>query len=439
MELVELSKKEFQQFADKHPQISFYQTYYWAELKEKNNWESYYVGLKDKENKIKCGALLLAKNTPLKKKMFYSPRGLLVDYKDKKLLTEFTEQLKKFIKEKNGIFLKIDPYVNYKQRDIDGKIIEDGFDNSDCYQNLIDLGYRHFGFNLYQDTLQPRWMFTTTTKNRTLEEIMKEMDPKTRQLLRKNERLGMTVREIKIDELDKFKKIMEHTSERREFIDRPFSYYQNMWETLGKGNMIKVLLAELNTVQIIHNLEEEKEKEIREKKDRLYKKEHNINKMNEEKFEQKQKVSDQNIARIEKKIEEIKKLKEEHGEVITLGGILFLIYGNEVLSLVGGSYHEFMEFQSAYNVHFAGLKYALENNYERYNFYGITGDFNEQNPLYGLYLFKRGFGGQVEELLGEFDLIINKPYYILYKLSFTCYHTLKHIKAKLRHKKSSIK
>ena len=86
-----------------------------------------------------------------------------------------------------------------------------------------------------------------------------------------------------------------------------------------------------------------------------------------------------------------------------------------------------MQFQSAYSVHYAGIKYAVENNYKRYNFYGITGDFNKDNPLYGLYLFKKSFGGVVVELLGEFDLIINKPLYHLYKGSYKFYHKIKNI------------
>ncbi len=115
-------------------------------------------------------------------------------------------------------------------------------------------------------------------------------------------------------------------------------------------------------------------------------------------------------------------------DVILLGGILFLIYGKEVVSLVGGSYEKFMEYQSAYTVHWAGCKYAIENGYDRYNFYGITGDFNPKNPLYGLYLFKRGYGGKVVELIGEFDLVISKFWYFVYNVSFKLYHFIKNIK-----------
>ena len=70
MKLVTLNKKEFKKFADNHPQITFHQTEEWANLKKKNGWEAYYVGLKDKDNLV-AGALILSKTLPIiKKKMF---------------------------------------------------------------------------------------------------------------------------------------------------------------------------------------------------------------------------------------------------------------------------------------------------------------------------------------------------------------------------------
>ena len=87
-----------------------------------------------------------------------------------------------------------------------------------------------------------------------------------------------------------------------------------------------------------------------------------------------------------------------------------------------------MSFQSAYTLHFEGIKYAVEHGYDTYNFYGITGDFSKDNPLLGLYLFKKSFGGQVVELIGEFDLIISKFWYHTYNISFNLYHKLKKLK-----------
>lgn len=427
MELVTLTKKEFKKFADKHSQITFHQTEEWANLKLTNGWKAHYVGLKDK-NKIVAGALLLAKTLPIvRKKMFYSPRGFLIDYNNYELLEEFTKGIKKYAKEQGAIFVKIDPYVEYVEHDNNGDVVEGGYDNKQAVENLIKLGYKHFGFNLMQDTLQPRWMHVIETEDRTLEDVMKDMESKTRQILRKNEKCGITTREITRDELPIFKDIMQHTSDRREFIDRPLSYYENMWDNLHDSGILRILIAEIDFNEYEKNTIDELNQNKTELEDRIYKKEKNLLKMNEKKYEQSNKQNQEAIERLENQLKKINELKEKHGEKAILGGILFLVYGNEVLSLYGGSNAELMQFQSAYIVHFAGVKMAIEEKYKKYNFYGITGDFRKENPLYGLFLFKKSFGGHVAELIGEFDLIINKPMYLFYTYSFKVYKALKKI------------
>ena len=83
---------------------------------------------------------------------------------------------------------KIDPFVEYQEHDNNGDIVKNGYNNKDAVENLKSLGYKFFGFNLMQDTLQPRWMHVIETKNRTLDDVMKDMESKTRQILRKNEK-----------------------------------------------------------------------------------------------------------------------------------------------------------------------------------------------------------------------------------------------------------
>lgn len=431
MKLKKLTKKEFKTFADKNPEITFHQTEEWANLKKVNNWDAHYIGLEDDNKKIIAGALLLSKTLPIiKKKMFYSPRGFLIDYNDKELLKKFTEEIKKYAKKENAIFIKIDPFVEYQEHDNNGDIVKNGYNNKDAVENLKSLGYKFFGFNLMQDTLQPRWMHVIETKDRTLDNVMKDMESKTRQILRKNEKCGITTREITRDELPIFKDIMKHTSDRREFVDRPLSYYEAMWDALHDSGILKILIAEIDFNKYEKNTLEEKEEIEKNLKDRIYKKEKNILKMNEKKYNSSNKQDEEAIKRLEKQLEKIKELKDEYGDKEILGGILFLIYGNEVLSLHGGSHAKLMQFQSAYTIHFEGVKMAVEGNYNRYNFYGITGDFRKENPLYGLYLFKKSFGGHVVELIGEYDLVVSKFWYTVYNLAFKTYHKLKNIKNK---------
>ena len=430
MKLEIISEEEFKEYADKSEQITFHQTVQWANLKKVNNWHSYYIGLRNGKE-IMAASLILSKELPLiKKKMFYAPRGFLIDYHNKRLLEEFTKQIKEFAKEKKAIFIKIDPYVPYTEHNNDGQLVENGFDNSECVENLKSLGYKHFGFNLMQDTLQPRWMHIIETKGKSLDEVMQGMESKTRQILRKNEKSGITTREISRDELGIFKDIMQHTSDRREFVDRPLSYYEAMWDNLHDSGILKIFISEIDFDIYKENTKKELEEVKKELESRTYKKENNILKMNDKKYAQANKRDEEEIKRLGLQLEKIQEYKKEYGSKSVLGGILFLVYGNEVLSLHGGSLANLMQFQSAYSTHFEGIKYAVLNNYERYNFYGITGDFRKENPLYGLYLFKKSFGGVVVELIGEFDLVTSPFWYKTYNLAFKAYHSLKNFMKK---------
>ena len=59
------------------------------------------------------------------------------------------------------------------------------------------------------------------------------------------------------------------------------------------------------------------------------------------------------------------------------------------------------------------IKYARDNGYKKYNFYGISENFSdEKDPEYGVYKFKKGFNGYVEELIGEYHLPLSLLYYL---------------------------
>ena len=78
MEFRELTCEEFKKIEKKQKKYNFYQTVSWANVKKTTGWESYYVGVFDGKKNLGI-ALLLAKKI-LNKKMFYIPRGPLLDY-----------------------------------------------------------------------------------------------------------------------------------------------------------------------------------------------------------------------------------------------------------------------------------------------------------------------------------------------------------------------
>lgn len=429
MDLVKLNESEYMEFASKHELGNFLQTVNWGRLKEHNGWKYHLLGLKEK-NKIIAGGLLLEKNTPLKKKIFYAPHGFLLDYSDKNLLREFINKVKEYVVKNNGLFLKLDPYLMYHQRDKYGNVVENGIDNSDVVKELEKIGFKKQCKNGEQ-TLQASWMYRININDRSLDEVMADMDSKTRQMIRKNEKNGVTVRRGTYDELDKFEDVMKHTSDRKEFLNRPLSYYQNMYKEFDKDNISKLYFAELNIPIILKDIESEKEKINSEYKKREYQMKNGKLNVNEDKFKAKQEELLSSIKKFDERIEELNDLKNQYGDVIVLGSILFMIFGNEVLSFAGGAYRHFSKFQPFYSLYFELIKYAVENNYMYYNFYGISGNFDENDSMYGVYLFKRGFGGEVVELIGEYDLPISKFYYHLYKISYFVVHKLKKLKKKI--------
>lgn len=426
MEFVMLNEKEFTEFEQNHELGSFYQTVKWGKLKETNGWHYYLVGVKENK-KIIAVALILKKNVLSKLSILYSPRGFLLDYNNHKLLNFFTKNIKKFAKKHHAIFVKIDPAIIYKERNKNGDLVSNGIDNTDIVNSLKKLGFKHNGF-IDVGNLQPRFVFTLDLRNKSLDDIYNNMKITTKQRIKNYNNFGIKTRVMKKDELNKFKDVMEKTSQRRKFIDRPLEYYKNMLDIFKED--IKILFAEINLDEYLNNLKKRKEEEeiklnnIME--DIKTRKNYNIKKTNN-KINEIQIIIDS----LDKKINIANNMKKD-GNVVLLGALMFIFHGKEVLSLFGGAYGEYRDFMPAYMLNWDMIKYAKEHDYAKYNFYGISDVFNNKNEnMYGLFEFKKGFDGVVEEYIGEFNLIVSKFWYFVYSFAYNkVYVKLKSLKIK---------
>lgn len=397
MKFQEITEKEYREFWENHPLKTFLSAPEISKLRQKSNWDTYYVGVKEKK-KIIAATMLLAHKRHFNKYEFYSPRGYLLDFNNHELVNFFTEELKKYIKDKNGYVLRIDPYVIYKERDIDGNIVEDGVNNEKVVENLLNLGFIKVPV---ENKEQVGWMFSLGLEGKTEEQILKEMKPNTRNQIRKTEKFGISVNEIGYDELDRFQSIMEETSKRKGFANRKLEYYQEMYKLFHDKNEVKFFITELNLKNYIEGLEAER-----------VEKENKINSLTDAKYNDGAKKNLTNeIASIDKRIAESKEIIEKNGsDVITLSGSMFMLIKPEVIYLSSGNYEEYMKFNSQYLIQWELIKYGIENGFKKHNFYGIPEDINTHPKDYGIYEFKRGFNGYVEELIGEFALPITWHY-----------------------------
>lgn len=402
MNFVELTEKEYQKYWENHPLKTFLSAIEIGKLRKKSNWNVDYVGIK-KDKKIIAATMLLSHKRKFNTYEFYSPRGFLLDFNDQELLDYFTTEVKKYIKSKKGYILRIDPYVINKERDIDGNVVEDGIDNTSVIEQLIKLGFKKVPTEKME---QVGWMFSLGLEGKTEEQILKEMKPNTRNTIRKAEKNGITIKELSYDELDRFQNIMIETGERKGFSIRDVSYYQEMYNLLHDKGEVKYYVTELNLTEYISRLKTEK----KEKKEKL-------SNLGEAKYNEGQKKNLENeISSLDKRIEEAKKIKEEaNKDIITLSGSMFILIKPEIIYLSSGNYEEYLRFNSQYLLQWMMIKHGIKNGFKKHNFYGIPADINTHPKDYGIYEFKRGFNGYVEELIGEFELPITW-HYKLFKL-----------------------
>lgn len=420
--LEELTKEEFNEYASKHPLNMFFQSSYWGELKSITGWKHFMVGIKN-DGKIEAATLILGKKIPIfNRYIYYAPRGFLIDYNNTELLKKFTLEVKKYLKKKKGIFIKINPYLIYQERDINGDIVENGIDNKNVVEELKKLGFIHTGFTInYGKDLEPRWISVLDLEGKTEEGLLKDMRSTTRWGINNSYKHGLKLVEIDKTRINEFKKLMEHTGERRGFIDRSEAYYEKMYDAFSKDDKIKIMLVELDIDEYLYNLNNQKQQN-------LLKQVEAKNKPDSAKAKRVLKELQSQFESLEKRISNLEKLQKEKGNKIVVAGGLFMTFGTQVVSLFGASYREYMKFNGQFFLNFKMIKYALNNGYKKYNFYGITGEFNEDSEMFGLFDFKRGFNAHVEELIGEFTLITNKFFYKVYNLMFEVYKKTKKTK-----------
>lgn len=400
MEFGKLTEKEYLKFWEKHPLKTFLSSIEIGKLRKHNHWDVEYVGVKEDKNIIGA-TMLVSKKRRFGKKEYYAPRGYLIDFNNKEVLNYFTNQLKQYIKKNNGYVLRIDPYVINKQRDIDGNIVEGGIDNTNIVENLKKLGFKKVRI---PDMEQVGWMFSLDLEDKTKDQILKEMKPNTRNTIRKAEKIGIQIKELKYEELDKFQDIMIETGERKNFAIRDLSYYQEMYKLLYDKNQVKFLITELDLKEYIKKLEEEKEK-----------RENELSKLNDAKYNDgKKKALNSEIDSFNKRISDTKEIqKKTNKDIITLSGSMFVMIEPEIIYLSSGNYEEYLHFNSQYLIQWKMIQYGIDHGFKKHNFYGIPANINEKPKDYGIYEFKRGFNGYVEELIGEFELPISKEYYLL--------------------------
>lgn len=111
-----------------------------------------------------------------------------------------------------------------------------------------------------------------------------------------------------------------------------------------------------------------------------------------------------------------------------IAGTIAIHYGNKVWYLYGASSNAHRNVMPNFLLQYEMIKWAVETKSDIYDFRGVSGDISEDNPLYGLYRFKKGFNGEFTEFTGEMSIIYRPLMNSMLKVAEKCYRRLNKIK-----------
>jgi lipid II:glycine glycyltransferase (peptidoglycan interpeptide bridge formation enzyme) len=419
MNLEIINKEEYDKFAFNSPYISIYQYPSWGELKKTNGWDYYLLGLKDNDV-IKGVTLLLRKKVLGNLYLFYAPRGYLVDAKNNELLTMFHNKIIDFVKKNKGFMVKIDPNIIYNLKDKDGNLIAEVGHNE--FNNYLKLGYKHYGFNLNFETLQPRFLCRYKIQD-NYEDTLKTFSKSTIKNTEKSIAMGVLNRKLNLDEVNLFVDQLRLTAENKHFVVRPTSYYKKMLELFPNNVVYYLTYLDTNKyLEYVNNEIKNDEINIKEINDKINKYA-NVG----EKLKHELQINESKLDKDKLELKEAIELNNKD-KFITLGSLMSVFVGNEGITFMSGTNSNYKKFYIKYSFYNEHLKESIKRKMEYVNFYGISGNLDPKSEYYNIYDIKKGYNPEILELLGEFDYVINKPKYNLYKFILWAYKISKKIR-----------
>ena len=404
---LEIPLSEYDGFVKEHPMVNLLQSSAWEKVK--SDWNHERLGVYEGENLLAVASILI-KSLPLGYKMFYIPRGPILDYRDTELLSFVIQSIKSYARSKRAIFVTFDPSICLSQHLVNQDKIEYP-ENLAIVEILGQLGVKWSGQTTeMDDTIQPRIQAKIYKENFEEDKLSKS----TRQAIRTARNKGLEIQYGGLELLDSFSELMKKTEKRKEIHLRNEAYYKKLLDNFKEDSYIT--LTSLDVSKRLRELEEQLEK----------------NRVVAEKFNDATKPS-----KIQENIKEKERLEEEINFLqgymnmgksnIPLAATLSLEFGNTSVNLFGntsvnlyaGMDDDFKRYNAPILTWYETARYAFERGMVWQNLGGVENSLNG-----GLYHFKEKFNPTIEEYLGEFTMPIH-PLYPLLRLALDFRKTLR--------------
>jgi len=106
---------------------------------------------------------------------------------------------------------------------------------------------------------------------------------------------------------------------------------------------------------------------------------------------------------------------EAEGKVIA--GIVVSVFGRQACYLYGAASDEMRNYMASYALQWHAIRLARAEGAEAYDLFGIPPRDDPDHAMYGLYRFKTGFGGRIVHRPGSYDYPLKPFVYRAYHLA----------------------
>ena len=386
-----ISSLEHDRFIEQHELVNILQSSAWEKVK--SDWNHERLGVYEGK-KLLAVASILIKSLPLGYKMFYIPRGPILDYRDTELLKFVLQSIKSYARSKRAVFVTFDPSICLSQSLINQEKTEYP-ENLAIIDSLQQMGVRWSGKTEEMgDTIQPRIQAKIYKENFEEDKLSKS----TKQAIRTAQNKGVEIQFGGTELLAPFSFLMKKTEKRKEIHLRNEDYYKKLLDNFK--DKAYITLATLDVSKRSQELEEQLAK----------------NRALEETFTESTRTSKVEAQKKEKErlLEELTFLQEyiDAGQArVPLAATLTLEFGQTSVNLYAGMDDVFKRYNAPILTWYETARYAFERGMVWQNLGGVENSLNG-----GLYHFKEKFNPTIEEYLGEFTMPTH-PLYPLLRLA----------------------
>ena len=390
-------------FVQNSDQNTLFQCHEWASIKE-DTWNSILTSVTEGDE-IVASALVLIRPVAFGKTMVYIPRGPVMDWQNTELVTFMLDHLTALAKQHHAMVLRFDPNVIYKHYDIKEKDQEHDPQNEDVIAFLKQYGAKHKGFTKrIEEATQPRYNIIMHVDEHWQDRLIKN----TRQSIRTAEKRGAEAFEGP-EYIPDLCEALHFTETRQGIALRTESYFRHMAEVYGDHCL--VMVARLNFAHEEARLQ---------------------NDLEEAKRQLEQAASKKETARLSKQIEndenELTRIREyrasEGKEEVVLCGKMVCFNQKRMEFFYMGNHSNYMRVRANYWLYSRCIQRCADLHIPVCSFGGVEGTLDD-----GLTQFKSAWPVEVEEYIGEFNIVLDS---LVYGLFTKVYPYLLKAAAKLR-------